>query len=143
MKRFVYGLLFALAVLVPLVAIAEGPKHGPEKDFGSRGRLILVLRMADELGLSDEKALAVSHALKEVEEKRDELRDKRRELDKQLTDALAQKKPDDAALSKLIDQAIDLDRQRAKAMGRLVSFPWSGELPWTPFQQVCVEKIDQ
>jgi hypothetical protein len=117
MKRFLYGLLFTAAVLVPLVAIAEGPKGGgPEKDFGSRGRLLLVLRMADELGLSDEKALAVSRALKEAEGKRDELRRKRSDIERAIRDALAQKKPDEAGLTKLIDQAVDLDRQRAKAM---------------------------
>jgi len=115
-KRFAWGLLLAVAILVPLAAMAEGPRRGPDKDFGSRGRLLLVLRMADELDLSDEKALAVSRALKEAEGKRDAIRKKRRDLDKQLSDALAQKKPDDAALTKLIDQAIELDRERAKLM---------------------------
>ena len=115
MKRVAYGLLLAAAVLVPLVAIAEGPS-GPGKDPDSKGRLFLTLRIADELDLTDEKALAVGRALKQVEDRRDELRDKRRELDKQIHDALAQKKPDDAALSKLIDQTVELDRQRAKAM---------------------------
>jgi uncharacterized membrane protein len=115
MKRIGYIALAAAAILVPLVAIAEGPHREPERDFGSRGRLLLVLRMADELGLSDEKALAVSRVLKDAEAKRDELHAKRRELEKQIRDALAQKK-DDAALGKLIDQAVDLDRQRAKEM---------------------------
>ena len=115
-KRFALGLLLGAAILVPLAAMAEGSKRGPDKDSGSRGRLLLVLRMADELDLSDEKALAVSRALKEAEGKRDEIRNKRRELDKQLTDALKQKKPDDAALEKLIDQSIELDRARAKVM---------------------------
>ena len=116
MKRFHYAALVAIAALVPLVAIAEGPRPAHDRDFDSRGRLLLVLRMADELNLSDEKALAVSRALKDAESKRDELHGKRRELEKQIHDALAQKKPDDAALTKLIDQSVDLDRQRAKAM---------------------------
>lgn len=116
MKRIGYIALAAVAILVPLVAIAEGPHHDAQKDFDSRGRLLLVLRIADELGLSDEKALAVSRALKEAETKRDELHAKRRELEKQIRDALGQKKPDDAELGKLIDQAVDLDRQRAKVM---------------------------
>jgi uncharacterized membrane protein len=116
MKRIGYIALAAAAILVPLVAIAEAPHREADRDFGSRGRLLLVLRMADELGLSDEKALAVSRALKEAESKRDEIHTKRRELEKQIRQALAQKKPDDAALGKLIDQAVDLDRQRAKAM---------------------------
>jgi hypothetical protein len=115
MKRIGYIALAAAAILVPLVAIAEAPHRDADRNFGSRGRLLLVLRMADELGLSDEKALAVSRALKEAETKREEIHAKRRELEKQIRQALAQN-PDDAALGKLIDQAVDLDRQRAKAM---------------------------
>jgi uncharacterized membrane protein len=116
MKRIGYIAVAAAAMLVPLVAIAQAPHREADRDFGSRGRLLLVLRMADELGLSDEKALAVSGALKEAETRRNEIHAKRRQLEKQIREALAQNKPDDAALGKLIDQAVDLDRQRAKAM---------------------------
>jgi Spy/CpxP family protein refolding chaperone len=116
MKRTLYGLLLALAVAIPIVALAESAKGDHDREHGSRGRLFLVLRMADELDLSDEKALAVSRALKGAEDRREELRGKRRELEKQIRAALDQKKPDDAALTKLIDQAVELDRQQAKAM---------------------------
>ena len=113
-RRVVYGLLLVLAVAVPLLALAD-PSKGHGKDHHSKGRLFLVMRMVDELGLSDEKALAVSAALKQAEEKREELGNKRRELAKQIRESLDAKKPDDAALGKLIDQSIELDRQHAKA----------------------------
>jgi hypothetical protein len=74
--------------------------------------LFLVLRMADALGLSDEKALSVSRILKQGDEKRDELRKKRMDLEKQIRDALATPKPDSAALSKLVDQAVELHKQQ-------------------------------
>jgi Spy/CpxP family protein refolding chaperone len=115
MKRTIYAALLALAVAIPLVAIAAA-KGGPGEDRGGKGRLFLVLRIADALDLSDEKALAVSRALKQVEERREELRAEHRDLEKEIRAALAEKKPDDAALAKLVERAIELDRRHAKVM---------------------------
>jgi Spy/CpxP family protein refolding chaperone len=115
-KRTFRRVLIVLAIALPLVAIAAWAKGGSEGGHESKGRLLLVLRMAAELDLSDEKALAVSRALKQAEEQREQLRTKRRELHEQIREALGRRNPDDAMLSKLIDQTIELDRLRAKAM---------------------------
>jgi hypothetical protein len=68
--------------------------------------------MVDALGLSDEKALAVSRVLKQGDEKRGELRKKRMGLEKQIREALAKPKPDSAALATLVDQAVELHKQQ-------------------------------
>ncbi len=105
--------VLAVAALLPLFARAEGDKAGFGPMHGPGGpRLFLVLRMVDALGLSDEKALAVSRILKQGDEKRDELRKKRLDLDKQIRDALAKPKPDSAALTTLVDQAVELHKQQ-------------------------------
>lgn len=113
--RKVHDLLLALALALPLSAAADCPDDSPEHPQRGRGRLFLVLRIADELELSDEKALAVSHLLEQAEGQREELRNKRRDLDRQVREALGQQKPDQTALAKLVDQAVDLDRQQARA----------------------------
>jgi Spy/CpxP family protein refolding chaperone len=104
--------MLAMAALLPILAKADAAKPGAGPMHGSGGpRLFLVLRMADALGLSDEKALAVSRILKQGDEKRDELRKKRMDLEKQIRGALAKPKPDSAALSPLVDQAVELHKQ--------------------------------
>ena len=46
MKRTIYAALLALAVAIPLVASAAA-KGAPDEDRGGKGRLFLVLRIAD------------------------------------------------------------------------------------------------
>ena len=112
-KRARFASMLAMAALLPILARADAAKPGAGPMHGSGGpRLFVVLRMVDALGLSDEKALAVSHILKQGDEKRDELRKKRMDLEKQIRDALAKPKPDSAALSALVDQAVELHKQQ-------------------------------
>ncbi len=112
-KRATFASMLAMAALLPILARADAAKPGAGSMHGAGGpRLFLVLRMADALGLSDEKALAVSRILKQGDEKRDELRKKRMDLEKQIRDALAKPKPDSAALSALVDQAVELHKQQ-------------------------------
>jgi Spy/CpxP family protein refolding chaperone len=112
-KRAAFASILAVAALLPLLARAEADKPGFGPMRGPGGpRLFLVLRMVDALGLSDEKALAVSRILKQGDEKRDELRKKRMDLEKQIREALAKPKPDSAALATLVDQAVELHKQQ-------------------------------
>jgi hypothetical protein len=112
-KKAAFASIVAGAALLPLFAGADVDKTGFGPMRGPGGpRLFLVLRMVDALGLSDEKALAVSRILKQGDEKREELRSKRKELEKQIRDALAKPKPDSAVLTTLVDQAVELHRQQ-------------------------------
>jgi Spy/CpxP family protein refolding chaperone len=113
--RKLHVLLLVAALAVPLAALAAFGRTGPEGHHPKRARLFLVLRMADALDLSDEKALEVDHVLEQAEAKRDELMKKRQALNDEIRDALAKPKPDDAKLSTLIDQAVALDRERMQA----------------------------
>jgi len=114
-KRSISGWLTAIVLALPLVAIADPAKPDAGMMQDSDGpRLFLVLRMADALDLSDEKALAVSRVLKQADEKRDELRQKRLDLESQIREALKKSKPDEAALVKLIDQSSELHKQQER-----------------------------
>jgi len=107
--------LLALALAMPLYARADSDRRDGDRPHGPEGpRLFLVLRMADALDLSDEKALAVARVLKQADEKRDDLRDKRGELEDRIREALKQSKPDEAALTKLIDQSVELHKQQER-----------------------------
>ena len=105
--------LFALALLVPGLAAAQPSSSTPSRD---RARTFLVLRLADELGLSDEKALQVSGIMRRGQDKRRELATQRDEVEKQLRAALDKSPPDEAALTKLIAQANDIDQQSAEIL---------------------------
>ncbi len=118
-RRTILGLalatLLALVVALPLAVRADAHKgEEAKRHHVGRMRLYLVLRMADRLGLSDEKALAVDHVLMQMGEKRQALRDKRFDLEKQIRQALDQAKPDGSALAKLVEQAVDLHKQQGK-----------------------------
>ncbi len=106
----------ALTLALPFGARADDPGHDRPRHPHGRARLFLVLRIADELELSDEKALAVDHALEAAEKKREELHKKRHELNDQLRAELDKPKPDDAKLTKLIDQSLAFDRERAQSL---------------------------
>lgn len=104
--------LFALALLAPGLAMAQ-PSSTPGRD---RARTFLVLRLTDELDLSDEKALQVSGIMRRAEDKRRELGSQRDEIEKQLRAALAKSPPEEAVLTKLIGQANDIDQQSSQAL---------------------------
>ena len=112
-KKAAFASILAGAALLPLFVHAEADKPGFGPMRGPGGpRLFLVLRMVDALRLSDEKALTVNRILKQGDEKRDELRKQRMDLEKQIRDALAKPKPDSAALTMLVDQAVELHKQQ-------------------------------
>ena len=101
----------ALAALVPILVTADAMKEHHE----GRMRTFLVLRIADALNLSDERALAVSRVFRDAEAKREEARKKRDEIEDKIRESLKKPKPDSAALSKLVDQAVELDKQQGQA----------------------------
>lgn len=76
---------------------------------GDRVRTLLVLRIAEELDLSDEKALQISRILKKGQERRDALRDQREALAPQLSAAI--EAADEDAITKLVADARELDRK--------------------------------
>jgi Spy/CpxP family protein refolding chaperone len=113
--RGLQAFLLAAVLAVPLGVTADSSRGDPAGDHHKRARLFLVLRMADALDLSDEKTLEVNQLLEQAEPRRAELHQKRRALSDQIREALGKPKPDDAQLAKLIDEAIDLDRQQARS----------------------------
>ena len=104
--------LLAAALLLPRTASAEAPST-PGRD---RARTFLVIRMAEELDLSDEKALQVSAVLRRSEDRRRELTAQRDQIESQLRAALEQSPPNDADLGKLVGQANDVDQQLSQVV---------------------------
>ena len=97
---------------LPRIASAEAPST-PGRD---RARTFLVIRMAEELDLSDEKALQVSAVLRRSEDRRRELTTQRDQIESQLRAALEHSPPDDADLGKLVGQANDIDQQLSQVV---------------------------
>lgn len=94
---------------------AAAPPQTPDT-AGRRERMrtFLVLRIADALRLPDDKALQISKILREAEDRRQTLVAQRREVERNLQSALdGQGRTDQAALSKLVAQANDIDNQIA------------------------------
>jgi len=111
--RVISAMLGLLALAIPLYAREEAPRsHGDEMHGPRGGRLFMVLRIVDALDLGDEKALAVNRILAAADEKREDLGNKFRELEKKIEESLKAAKQDEAALAKLIDQARELHRQK-------------------------------
>ncbi|MGH7899543.1 MAG: periplasmic heavy metal sensor [Candidatus Binatia bacterium] len=103
-------LVAALASIVPMRVAAD-----PPKGHDTKARTYLAVRIAEELGLDAEKALAVARVLRESDEKRVETRRKRREVEDKIRESLEKSKPDTAALAKLVDQATELDKRNGLA----------------------------
>jgi hypothetical protein len=106
MRRIGFALVIAAVVLVGS-GLRAGAGDRPRRD--DRVRTLLVLRIAEELDLGDEKALKISRILKEGEERRDALRDQREALAPQLTAAI--EAADEDAIAKLVADARELDRK--------------------------------
>lgn len=104
--------LAALSLLAvgTTAAVAQPPPNGPRRD---RARTFLVLRIADALNLSDEKALQVSGIIRKADEERRDLRSQRQGIEKQVRDALEHSPRDATELGKLIGQANELDERLA------------------------------
>jgi hypothetical protein len=101
--------------LQPAVAAAQTPAP-TVTDFEarrSRMRTFLVLRISEALNLPEEKALQISKVLRDAEDKRRTLVSQRREVEHNLQAAVDGQKPDQAALTKLIAQANEIDGQIA------------------------------
>ncbi len=98
-------------VLVALsVAAGSGRAMADEhRERAGRARTLLVLRIAEELDLSDEKALQISRIFKAGGERREALRAERRAVDSQLEAAVAA--ADEATVKKLVTQAREIDRK--------------------------------
>ncbi len=104
MLRIVFfSFAFTSTAMVSQVA-AEEPSGR-----GDRARTLLVLRIAEDLDLSDEKALQVSGVLKAAGERRKALRAERRALVPQLEAAV--ETADENALEPLIAKAAEIDRK--------------------------------
>ena len=103
------------AVLLTLLALpctAEAqPTEGRPRD---RARTFLVVRLAEALDLSDEKALQLSAIIRKTDDQRRQLRQQRKETETKLRDALAKTPPDQSVLTKLITDANALDQQLAQ-----------------------------
>lgn len=98
-------------VFVSMSIVAGSAPAGAEehRDRAGRARTLLVLRIAEELELSDEKALQISRIFKAGGEKREALRAERRALDSQLETAVSA--GDEAAVKTLVSQAREIDRK--------------------------------
>ena len=103
-------ILLATALLVPTLAAAQSETPERDRDH-DRARTFLVLRLAEQLDLSDEKALQISAVMRRSEDRRKDLKSQREQIEKQLTAALEHNPPDEAAMTKLIAQANDVDHQ--------------------------------
>lgn len=103
-------LLLAAALLAPSLAAAETPVP-TRRD---RARTFLVLRLAEELKLPDDKAQQLRAILQRSEERRRELGARRVEIEKQVRAALDKTPPDDAALARLVAQANEIDGELAQ-----------------------------
>ncbi|OFV89248.1 MAG: hypothetical protein A3J75_08665 [Acidobacteria bacterium RBG_16_68_9] len=109
-------LLLMLALGAPSLASGQPPRF-EQRD---RARTFLVLRLTEELNLSDEKALQVSRLVRESDEQRRKLRAQRQEVEEKLRTALAAPSPDSGELQKLIAQANDIDEQLAMLPERTI-----------------------
>ncbi len=97
----------ALAVLVAGSAAAEGDEEGQR---GGRARTFLVLRIAEALELSEDKALRISKILSAAEDRRAAIRSERAALAPGLKQAITA--ADETALADLVAKARELDRQQ-------------------------------
>ncbi len=95
-----------VAMALPLAVHAEKSERGHR---GDRARTFLVLRIAEELDLSDEKALKISGILEKASEQRRALRAERDALAPQLESAVAA--ADEAAITDLVTKAREIDRK--------------------------------
>lgn len=108
MKKAVKLMILAsvVAFAVPLEVRADKSERGQR---GDRARTFLVLRIAEELDLSDEKALKISGILEKASEQRRALRAERDAMAPQLESAVGA--ADEAAITDLVTKAREIDRK--------------------------------
>jgi hypothetical protein len=99
--------IVVFVVILMLGAIASFAEVGER--HRERARTFLVLRITEELELSDDKALQISRILSQSEENREKLRGERLALGEKLRDAL--KSSDDEKIDELVSQLNEIDRK--------------------------------
>lgn len=102
------GAVILLTALVPLSSWAQ---PGPRRDR-DRARTFLVVRLAEALELSDEKALQISRIFRDGDKRRQDLASERRGLEGEIRAALDAQSAE-AELSKLVARANAIDAEIA------------------------------
>lgn len=92
---------------------------------GGRGGMMVVLRIAEELHLSDEQTIKVAGEFRRVAQQRRELVGKKNALAAKLEAQLAQQPRDDKALDAITDQVVAVDQQLLQLPEQL----WKGVQP--------------
>ena len=92
---------------------------------GGRGPMLVVLRIAEELHLSDEQTIKVAGEFRRVAQQRRELVAKKNALAGQLEAQLARTPRDDKALDALTDQMVAVEQQLLQLPEQL----WKGVQP--------------
>jgi len=108
MKKIVVSVLALL--LIPLTVTARPPRDERAQD---RVRTFLVLRLSEELDLSDEKALEVSRIIKKETSHRGELRNKRTAVEEKIRSALERSPLEAGEISRLVQEANQIDEEFA------------------------------
>lgn len=108
MRTIVMMTLGLLAL--PLLSEARAEKQDRAHD---RWRTFLVLRLTEELDLSDEKALELSRIIKKEAARRAELQGKRKEVEDQVRAALERTPADTAEMARLVQEANRIDEEIA------------------------------
>ena len=102
------GLATVVAAVLATGSIALA-QEDPRPRRADRARTFLVLRIAEELDLSDEKALQISSIFEKASERRRALRAERAALSPQLESAIAA--ADEATIADLVSKAREIDRK--------------------------------
>lgn len=105
--------LFGGASRPSLGAEASTAPAAAGPDDLEHARTFLVLRLTDELDLTDEQVLKINHALKAIVDRQHALRTHRKELEGKITDLLGKKPVDPAALEPLIKESLAIDHELA------------------------------
>jgi hypothetical protein len=110
MKRIQLTIVLLGLMVVPLCVSAQPPAEGPGRD---RARTFLVLRIADALKLNEQEALKVSNVIRQSDDHRRELVQRRQTLEQRLREALAKQPLDAPTLTTLITEGNDIDQKLA------------------------------
>jgi hypothetical protein len=112
-KWLLIGLVGLLTLADVHVASAQREERGEREARRDRMRTFLVLRISEALDLPETKSLEISKILRDAEAKRQELLTQRRDVERQLREAMGGGGAPDATLTPFIAQANELDGQIA------------------------------
>jgi len=96
-----------------LGAEASTPATEAHPDELEHARTFLVLRLTDELDLTDEQVLKINHALRGIVDRQHGLRKRRTDLETKITALLGKTPVDAAALEPLIKDCLAIDHELA------------------------------